>query len=51
MHRRHLCAFVGIKAHIWLQPQSRLNNKKQEKKKTTQIKIRQHLQDVQLLQG
>lgn len=53
MHRRRLCAFVGIKAHIWLQPQSRLNNKKQEKKKKTtqQIKTRQHLQDVQLLQG
>lgn len=50
MHRRRLCAFVGIKAsHIWLQPHSRVNNnkKKPKKKKTTQqIKTRQHLQDV-----
>lgn len=52
MHRRRLCAFVGIKAsHIWLQPHSRVNNKKKlkktKKKKTTQqIKTRQHLQDV-----
>lgn len=48
MHRRRLCAFVGIKAsHIWLQPHSRVNNKKNQKKKTTQqIKTRQHLQDV-----
>lgn len=52
MHRRRLCAFVGIKAsHIWLQPHSRVNNKKNKKKpkkkKTTQqIKTRQHLQDV-----
>lgn len=34
MHRRRLCVFVGIKAsHIWLQPQSRVNNKKQTNKK------------------
>lgn len=52
MHRRRLCAFVGIKAsHIWLQPHSRVNNKKNKKKKpkkktTQQIKTRQHLQDV-----
>lgn len=50
MHRRRLCAFVGIKAsHIWLQPHSRVKNKnkKPKKKKTTQqIKTRQHLQDV-----
>lgn len=51
MHRRRLCAFVGIKAsHIWLQPHSRVNNKKikknQKKKTTQQIKTRQHLQDV-----
>lgn len=33
MHRRRLCAFVGIKAsHIWLQPHSRVNNKKNKKK-------------------
>lgn len=32
MHRRRLCAFVGIKAsHIWLQPHSRVNNKKNKK--------------------
>lgn len=41
MHRRRLCAFVGIKAHIWLQPQSRLNNKKQEKKKKLHNKLKQ----------
>lgn len=52
MHRRRLCAFVGIKAsHIWLQPHSRVNKKNKKtppkKKKTTQqIKTRQHLQDV-----
>lgn len=48
MHRRRLCAFVGIKAsHIWLQPHSRVNKNKKPKKKTTQqIKTRQHLQDV-----
>lgn len=35
MHRRHLCAFVRIKAsHIWLQPHSRVNNKKNKIKKT-----------------
>lgn len=36
MHRRRLCAFVGIKAsHIWLQPHSRVNkNKKKHQKKT-----------------
>lgn len=34
MHRRRLCAFVGIKAsHIWLQPHSRVNKKKKKKQK------------------
>lgn len=44
MHRRRLCAFVGIKAsHIWLQPHSRVNNKKNKKnpKKKLHNKLKQ----------
>lgn len=43
MHRRRLCAFVGIKAsHIWLQPHSRVNNnKKKPKKKKLHNKLKQ----------
>lgn len=34
MHRRRLCAFVGIKAsHIWLQPHSRVKKKANKTKK------------------
>lgn len=43
MHRRHLCAFVRIKAsHIWLQPHSRVN-KKNKKKKNQKKKLHNKL--------
>lgn len=44
MHRRRLCAFVGIKAsHIWLQPHSRVNNKKNLKKPKKKNKLHNKL--------
>lgn len=42
MHRRRLCAFVGIKAsHIWLQPHSRVKNKNKKPKKKLHNKLKQ----------